>query len=64
MMQFTKVENVSSRRNSFGLGPHFCRQNKHIPLKKMLVRTMCKAVKYFSNVAPVEYSIVTSHLSK
>ena len=27
------VENISSRRNSLGLGPHICQQNKHIPLK-------------------------------
>ena len=56
------VENISSRRNSFGLGPHFCQQNKHIPLKKMIIRTTCKAVNCFSNVARVKYSIVTSHL--
>ena len=30
----TNVENISSRRNSFGLGSHFWQQNKHIPLKK------------------------------
>ena len=57
------VENISSRRNSFGLGPHFCQQNKHIPLKKMIIRTTCKAVNCFSNVARVKYSIVTSRLN-
>ena len=39
-----------------------CLQNKHIPLKKMITRTTCKAVNCFSNVARVKYSIVTSHL--
>ena len=58
MMWSTNVENISSRRNSFGLGPHFFQQNKHIPLKKMIIRTTCKAVNCFSNV--VNYSIVTS----
>ena len=29
------VENISSRRNSFGLGPHFCEQNEHISVKTM-----------------------------
>ena len=29
------VENISSRRNRFGLGPHFCQQNEHISIKKM-----------------------------
>ena len=29
------VENVSSRRNSFGLGSHFCQQNKLISVKKI-----------------------------
>ena len=28
-------------KNSFGLGPHFCQQNKHILLKKMVIRTSC-----------------------
>ena len=46
MMWSTNVENISSRRNSFGLSPHFCQQNKHIPLKKMIIRTTCKAVEY------------------
>ena len=45
-MWSTNVENISSRRNSFGLGPHFCQQNKHIPLKKMIIRTTCKVVEY------------------
>ena len=40
----------------------FCQQNKHIPLKKMIVRTTCKAVNYFSNVARIKYLTVTSHL--
>ena len=44
MMRSTNVENISSRTNSFGVGPHFCQQNKHIPLKKMIIRTTCKAV--------------------
>ena len=56
----TNVE--KSRRNSFGPGSHFCQQNKHIPLKRMILRTTCKAVNCFSNVARVKYSIVTSHL--
>ena len=51
-----------SLRNSFGVGPHFCQQNKHISLKKMIIRTTCKAVDCFSNVARVNYLIVTSHL--
>ena len=46
------VENISSRRNSFGLGSHFCQQNVHISVKKM----------NFSNIAQVKYSIVASHL--
>ena len=46
MMWSTNVENISSRRNSFGLGPYFCQQNKHIPLKKIIIRTTCKAVEY------------------
>ena len=29
------VENISSRRNNFGLGPHFCQQNEHLSVKKM-----------------------------
>ena len=29
------VENISSRRNSFGLGSHFFQQNEHISVKKM-----------------------------
>ena len=29
------VENISSRRNSFGLGSHFCQQTEHISIKKM-----------------------------
>ena len=62
MMWSTNVENISSRRNSFGLGPHFFQQNKHIPLKKMIIRTTCKAVNCFSNAAHVKYSIVTSRL--
>ena len=62
MMRSTNVEYKSSRRNSFGLGPHFCQQNKLIPLKKIIIRTTCKAVNCFSNVARVKYSIVTSHL--
>ena len=28
------VENISSRRNSFGLGPHFWQQNEHMSVKK------------------------------
>ena len=56
------VKNISSRRNSFGLGPHFCQQNKHISLKKMIIWTTCKAVNCFLNVARVKYAIVTSHL--
>ena len=51
--------NFTNRRNSFGLGPHFCQQNKHIPLKKMIIRTTCKAVNCFSNVVRVKHSIVT-----
>ena len=43
MMGSTNVENISSRRNSFGLGLHFCQQNKHTPLKKMIIRTTYKA---------------------
>ena len=45
---------MSSRKNSFGLGPHFSQQNKHIPLKKMILRTKSKAVNSFSNVARVK----------
>ena len=52
------VKNISSRRNSFGLGPHFCQQNKHISLKKMIIWTTCKAVSFFSNIARVQYSII------
>ena len=48
---------MSSRRNSFGLGPHFFQQNKHIK-KKMIIRTTFKAVNCFSNVARVKYSVV------
>ena len=56
------VENTSSRRNSFGLGPHFCQQNKHIPRKKMIIQTTCEAINCFSDVARVKHSIVTSRL--
>ena len=63
MMWSTNVENISSRRNSFGLGPHFCQQNKHIPLKKMIIRTTWKAVNCFSNVAHVIYLMVFSFTS-
>ena len=38
------VENISSRRNSFGIGPHFCQQNEHISVKKMKRTDTCKAV--------------------
>ena len=62
MMWSTNVENISRRRNSFGLDPHFCQQNKHIPLKKVIIRTTCKAFNRFSNVARVKYLMVTSHL--
>ena len=44
------------------LGSHFCQHIKHIPLKKMMIRTTCKAVNCFSNVARVKYLIVTSYL--
>ena len=64
MMWSTNVENISSRRNSFGLGPHFCQQNKHISLKKMIIRNTCKDVNCFSNIARVKYSIVTFHLHR
>ena len=50
MLWSTNVENILSRWKSFGLGPHFCQQNKHIPLKKMITRTTCKAVDCFLNV--------------
>ena len=50
----TQVENISSRGNSFGLGPHFCQQNKPVQLKKMIIRTTCKAVNCFSNIARVK----------
>ena len=59
-MWSTNFEKISSRRNRFGLGPYFCEQIKHIPLKKVIIRTTCKAVNCFSNVARVKYSIVTS----
>ena len=29
------VENISSRKNSFSLGPHFCQQNVLISVIKM-----------------------------
>ena len=29
------VESISSRRNSFGLGPHFCQRNENILIKTM-----------------------------
>ena len=51
----TSVENLSSWRNSFGPGPHFCQQNKHIPLEKMITWTTCKAVNCFSTVVCVNY---------
>ena len=35
MMWSTNVENVSSRRNRFGIGPHFRPQNEHISVKKV-----------------------------
>ena len=35
-------KNISSRRNSFGLSLHFRRQNKQIPLKKMIIRPRAK----------------------
>ena len=63
MLGSTNVENISSRRNSFGLDLRFCQQNKHILLKKMILRTTCKAVDCFSNIARViKYLTVTSHL--
>ena len=63
VMWSTNVEIISSRWNSFGLGPHCCQQNKHIPLKNMIIRTTCKAVDCFSNIARVKYSIVTSRFT-
>ena len=42
---------------------HICQQNKHIPLKKMIIRTTFKAVNCVSNVVRVKYSIVTSRLN-
>ena len=62
IMWSTEVENISSRGNSFGLGAHFCQQNKHILLKKMIIRITCNGVNCFSNIARVKYSILTSHL--
>ena len=53
-----KIYIKSRGGNSFGLGPHFCQQNKHIPLKKMIIWTTCKAVSFFSNIARVQYSII------
>ena len=61
MIWSTNVENISSRGNSFGLESHFCQQNKHTSLKKIIIWTTCKAVNMFSNIARVKYSIVTSH---
>ena len=29
------VESITSRRNNFGLGPHFCQQNELISVKNM-----------------------------
>ena len=51
-MWSTNVENISSRRNSCGLGPHCFQQNKHIPLRKIIIRTTCKyaACKIFNSV--------------
>ena len=63
VMWSTNVENILSRWNSFGLGPHCCQQNKHIPLKNMIIWTTCKAVDCFSNIARVKYSIVTSRFT-
>ena len=50
MCTLLNVENISSRKKSFGLGSHFCQQNEHISVKKT----------NFSNIAQVKYSIVTS----
>ena len=54
MMCSANVESISSRRNSFGLDPRFCQQNKQIPLKKMIIRTTDKAVHCFLNIARVK----------
>ena len=60
MMWSTNVENISSQRNSFGLSPHFSQQNKHIPLKKTIIQTTCKAVNCFLNIALV--TVISGHL--
>ena len=43
------VENISSRRNSFGLGLHFCQQNKHISVKKICETYRPRACQIFDS---------------
>ena len=57
------AENILSRRNCFGLGPHFCQENKHMSLKKMIIRTTCKPVNCFSNIARLKYLVATPFTS-
>ena len=61
-IQIPSLSGMIKSKNSFDLGPHFCRQNKHKLLKKMDIWTMCKAVNCFSIIACVKFSIVTFHL--
>ena len=41
-----KTKGIPSCTGTPGQPPKFCQQNKHIPLKKMIIRTTCKAVEY------------------
>ena len=57
-------KSINAEKNeNVELTHHICQQNKHIPLKKMIIRTTFKAVNCVSNVARVKYSIVTSRLN-
>ena len=51
---------LKSQRNSLGLGPRFCQQNKQVPLKMII----CAKLSIVSRILHtcVKYSIVTSCL--
>ena len=63
-MWSTNVENISSRRNSCGLGPHCFQQNKHIPLRKIIIRTTCEyaACKIFNSVILLKSSSTSTFI--
>ena len=52
------LENISSRRNSFGLGSHISHQNEHISVKKMKLMAHVQSCQLF-----LEYCACCSGIS-